>query len=44
MEAKDKTTQKDASPTRRPLVEKLVKTNNISYDFFGMLCVFNIID
>jgi len=40
VEAKDKT-QRDISPTRRPLVGKLVKTNNIS-DFFGMTCVINI--
>ena len=43
-EAKDITTQRDVSPTRRPLVGKLVKIDNINCDFFDMFCVINIRD
>jgi len=35
-------TQKNISPTRRPLVRKLVKTDNISCDSLTYFCVINI--
>ena len=41
-EAKDKIAQKNVSPTIRALVEKLLKTDNISCDSLACFCVVNI--